>query len=140
VEDVGKPAERAVDRRQVAGPGFSDGPGEIPTLLDGQAQQASRQRTGRDGKRVFLRGDRKPSTALYLLRRPRAMWVCMPDDPVEKIWAADLKRGKKIAKHLRVEVLTGNTAKNHFEKEKEATLDRKKAVEGRSFIRSLLDQ
>ena len=93
-----------------------------------------------DDNWTFSNGNRKPSTGSYLIRRPRAMWVCMPDEPVEEIWAAHLKRRKKIANDLGVEALTDNTAKSHFEKEQQATLDRKKAVEGRSFVRILIDQ
>jgi hypothetical protein len=87
----------------------------------------------------FSTGNRRPSSTLYLLRRPKGLWVSRPDEPPEELLRVHLKRRKKIADDLGLEILTDTTAESYFDHERQAALDRKAAVQGRSFIRVSLD-
>jgi hypothetical protein len=87
----------------------------------------------------FSTGNRRPSSTLYLLRRPKGMWVSRPDEPPEELLRVHLKRRTKIADDLGLEILTDTSAESYFDEERRAAIDRKAAVQGRSFIRVSLD-
>jgi hypothetical protein len=87
----------------------------------------------------FSTGNRKPSSTLYLLRRLKGMWLSRPGEEPQELLRIHLKRRKTIATNLGRDVLTDASAESYFAHERQAALDRKKAVEGRNFIRVTID-
>jgi hypothetical protein len=88
----------------------------------------------------FSTNSRKPSTAYYLIRRPKGLWVSRPEQEPPELWETHRKRREKIADDLGVQVLTDDTAEAYFENERRAAVERKKAVQRRSFIQVALDK
>lgn len=87
----------------------------------------------------FSTGNRRPTSTLYVLRRPKGLWLSQPNEPPEKLLQVHLKRRNKIARDLGLDLLTDTEAEAHFDHERQAARDRKKAVQGRSFVRVAFD-
>lgn len=88
----------------------------------------------------FSTSNRKPSAAFYLIRRPKGLWVSRPAEEPPELWQLHRQRRQEIAQNLGVEILSDDTVEAYFEHERQAAIERKKAVQGRSFIQVAIDK
>lgn len=78
--------------------------------------------------------DRKPNAASSLLRRRKAIGICMPDAKPSELWEAFLKMRNQICVDLGIQPINDDTLEAFTTKMQRAAAEMREAVQQRSFV------
>lgn len=78
--------------------------------------------------------DRKPQAASSLLRRKKAMGICMPEANPSELLQAFLKMRDQICLDLGIQTINDDTLEAYIAKVQRSATDMREAVQGKSFV------
>ena len=78
--------------------------------------------------------DRKPNAASSLLRRRKAIGICMPDAIPSELWEAFLKMRNQVCVDLGIQPINDDTLEAYTTKMQRAAAEMREAVQQRNFV------
>lgn len=81
--------------------------------------------------------DRKPQAASSLLRRRKAIGICMPDTAPNDLLQAFLKMREQVCLDLGIQTVNDDTLEAYIAKMQRSASDMREAVQGKSFVKGV---
>jgi hypothetical protein len=81
--------------------------------------------------------DHKPQAASSLLRRRKAIGICMPETTPSDLLQAFLKMRERVCLDLGIQTLNNDTLEAYIAKMQRSATDMREAVQGKNFVKGL---
>jgi len=81
--------------------------------------------------------DRKPQAASSLMRRPKALGICMPDANPSELLQAFLKMRDQICLDLGIQTVNDDTLEAYIAKSQRSATEMRDAVQSKSFVKGV---
>lgn len=90
---------------------------------------------------AFSSGDRDPAglSSLWLIRRPKALWMAHPHEKLKNILEAHLHRREEMIEGLKVDVISDLSAEAYITHERQAALDRRQTLQKKFILVGLIE-
>jgi hypothetical protein len=83
--------------------------------------------------------DRVPESGQWILRRPKSLWMSLPDATVEELFRAHLERRQKISMDLKAPIETDVSFEAYQARERESVQERRDTVARKSLARLIME-
>jgi hypothetical protein len=83
--------------------------------------------------------DRKADGTTWMLRRPKSLWVSLPDAPAAALLERHLRDRDRICQRLGVKVLEDVSLQAHCQREVDDSLVRRQVIQGKSLWGGIMD-
>jgi hypothetical protein len=81
--------------------------------------------------------DRKPQAASSLMRRPKALGICMPDVNPSELLQAFLKMREQVCLDLGIQAVNDDTLEAYIAKSQRSATEMREAVQNKSFVKGV---